>query len=168
MNFLRAGCTLKKNLPNWAEWAVHVSFYLQKGHRVLYFIIGDLGFYKDLLKAIFTNEMFGTFFVCQERLSTSVYSSQTKRREWRIKFHKRLIHSSLWRLRIQVTGFFNSFFLLLENFFFCPLWWLMMGWAPEKKGTKKIEIKQNIVFIFDYLWGGLLGAKFSSKIWKII
>ena len=32
--------------------------------------------------------------------------------------------------------FFNSFFLLLENFFFCPLWWLMMGWAPGKKDQK--------------------------------
>ena len=98
--------------------------------------------------------MFGTFFVCQQRLSTSVYSSQTKRREWRIKFHKRLIHSSLWRLRIQVTGFFFQFFFLTSRkLLFLPFVVINDGLGTWKKRTKKIEIKQNIVFISGYLWG---------------
>ena len=45
MPFLRAGVTQAEYLPNWAELAVHINCYLQKG-IVFHFNIGDMGFYK--------------------------------------------------------------------------------------------------------------------------
>ena len=116
-----------------------------------FFHIGDLGFYKGLLSHFYHwNDWH--IFLWQQRLSTTVYSSQTKRREWRIKFHKRLIHSSLWRLRIQVTGFFQFFFLTSRKLLFLPFVVINDGLGNWKKDQ-----------IFLVICGESLGAKFSWK-----